>query len=155
MKYTFEFQESYDVPGHGYYKFFNEYGELSFPPQGVTNRPESHWCYKSPAGDQNAQAVCEYMEWYDALPVEQRSSRWLTEIRTVHSRAVDAIRRLVKKENGDYVHPHDWTEDQLNAAVSALTEEDRDIVVNLHFVATFLRWAERTGRPPKYPGGNQ
>lgn len=149
MKYTFEFFEYGNArdPGTGYYKFYDEFGRETSRDGGCADS----W----PKTKADAQARCNYLEWYDALPVGQRVGGWLSEIRTVHSRAIDAIRRLVKDEHGNYVHPYDWTEDQFQEATSQGSEEDGQIVRHLYFVAEFLRWAEKTGRPPKYPGAKK
>ncbi|HVV11621.1 hypothetical protein [Amycolatopsis sp.] len=86
------------------------------------------------ASREMAEKKIAYMEWEDALPVGKRGSRWLTEVRTVHSRALNALK---------YVKDPD-----------ALDAEDREIHDALLAVGEALdRW-KKTGRAPKYPGDN-
>jgi hypothetical protein len=91
---------------------------------------------------EEAEAAKAKSEWYVTLPVGRRKSHFLTEVRTVLSRADTCVARAEGylsrcneegKETG-------WS------------NEDREILEALEKVSSLLSRWERTGPTPKYPG---
>ncbi|PXY20849.1 hypothetical protein [Prauserella muralis] len=89
---------------------------------------------------EEAEARRAVVEWEHSLPVGQRTTSLLSEVRAVHSKARTTIQCAERR--GDPDNPY---------GVDPLDFEDREILADLRSVVNLLdRW-KRTGRPPRMP----